>query len=108
MKIHYIPSSKLGKSALLFITAAILLIGGVMIMASNFDTSRVVGFFDSMPLALMVITGFVCAALASILGILSVIREKDKSVMVLVAILVGSFMTYFGIAALIGEITGTH
>ena len=106
---YILPKTKPGKFAVVFIIVAIVLVAAINVLAMNIDIpTGDSGFFGNIPLAVMGLGAFACAIIATISGLAAVFKNKDSSALVYLCILIGSMAIYFGIAQIIGEITGSH
>lgn len=106
---YFLPKTKLGMYAVVFIIVTIVLVAIIIVAAMNINTTRSdTGFFGNMPLAVMTLGAFSCAVISMVTGLIVVIKNKERSAIVYLCILIGAFIIYFGIAQVVGEITGSH
>ncbi len=106
---YILPKTKLGKYAAALILVAIILVAAINVLSMNIDIqAESTGFFGNMPLAVMALGAFSCAIISTITGLVAVIKNKERSVLVYVCVLIGAMAIYFGIAQIVGEITGSH
>jgi hypothetical protein len=106
---YILPKTKLGRYAVVFIIVAIVLVAAINVLSMNIDIpTESTGFFGNMPLAVMALGAFSCAIISTITGIVAVFKNKERSALVYLCILIGALAIYFGIAQIFGEITGTH
>lgn len=106
---YILPKTKLGKYAVVFTIVAIVLVTTIIVLSMNMDIpTDDTGFFGNMPLALMTLGAFSCAIVSTITGLVAVFINKERSAIVYVCTIIGLFAIYFGIAQIVGEITGSH
>lgn len=110
MKIKILPKTKHGKYSMLFLLIAFILVGIINIIASleglphNSDD----GFWDNISLAIMSISTLLSAIISLIHGLVAIIKNKERSIIVYSCVLIGIFSTYFAFSEFVGEITNTH
>lgn len=106
---YILPKTKSGKYAVVFIIVAIVLAATINVLSMNINIPKDnTGFFGNMPLAVMTLGAFSCAVISTITGLVAVIKNKERSAMVYLCVLIGALAIYFGIAQVVGEITGSH
>lgn len=106
---YVLPKTKLGKSSIVFIIVAIVLVATINVLSMNIDIpTESTGFFGNMPLAVMTLGAFSCAIISTITGLVAVIKNKERAILVHLCILIGALAIYFGIAQIVGEITNSH
>lgn len=76
-------------------------------MKLTFYPSTKTGIFSItfMIMAVMTLTAFVFSIIALVSGVLAVLRDKERSVLCLGAIVVSFIAVYFGLSELIGEMS---
>ena len=106
---YIFPKTKLGKYAVIFIIVVIVLVAAINVLSMNIDIpTESTGFFGYMHLAVMALGAFSCAIISTITGLVAVFKNKERSALVYLCIIIGSLAIYFGIAQVVGEITGSH
>lgn len=96
---YILPKTKLGKYALVLIIVTIVLVAAINVLSMNIDIpTENAGFFGNMPLAVMALGAFSCAIISTITGLVAVIKNKERAVLVYLCILIGALAIYFGIA----------
>ena len=110
MTIYFMPKTKLGKWSLWFIVAMpILFFIGVSftsllyksVPAGNSILEDIVG---RPALALTMLVGMVSGILAFVTGLISVIRQKERALLVYAATIIGFLLILF----LLGELFSSH
>jgi hypothetical protein len=102
MKIYLIPKSEVSKWPFRFIIAFAVLIGFLFIMIANGQHGGV-RFFDNLLLALPVLFAGLVGVAAFVTGLFSIIQSREKSVLVLISVLIGIFVLIFAMGELIGS-----
>ncbi|HOT60252.1 MAG: hypothetical protein KA807_18665 [Prolixibacteraceae bacterium] len=104
-----LPKTKLGKYAVVLIIVAIILVASINVLSMNSDKpADSTGFFGNLPLAVMALGAFSCAIISTITGFVAVYKNKERSALVYLCVLIGILSIYFGIAQIVGEITNSH
>lgn len=104
MKVSFFPKSKIGKWALsFFLTQVVLMIIFFSIM-TIFDVKGGDTFFSNPELAIPLILAWVSGALAFVFGCITTIKDKPKSILILLITLLTLMTTLFGIL----EIAAPH
>ena len=97
MKINFLPKEKLGKrSLILFVIEVILMV----IFYSILDIFNVKGgdtFFSNPELFIPLTLAWISGAVAFVLGCIATIKEKPKSVLVVLVTIITFLTTLFGI-----------
>ena len=109
MKFIFLPKTKAGKYCVALIALTIisvLIVGAVGMNAEPTNNSG--GFFGNMPLALMTIGAFAAAIVSFSFGLIAIVRNTERSVLVYICLAIGALAIYFGIAQVIGEIYGEY
>mgnify|MGYP000858022835 CR=1 FL=1 len=102
---YIFPKTKLGKFAVIFIIVAIVLVAAINVLSINIDIpTENTGFFGNMPLAVMALGAFSCAIISTLAGLVAVLKNKERSALVYLCVLIGALAIYFGIAQIVGEI----
>lgn len=105
MKLTFYPSTKTGIFSITFMIMAVILVFAVAYLGKDLEVSENSKFFDHMNLAVMTLTAFVFSVIALVSGVLAVLRDKERSVLCLGAIVVSFIAVYFGLSELIGEMS---
>lgn len=110
MSMTLLPKSRLGRySILLTIVFVVVVIIIMMIAASQGLPDNPNGsFFDHKLLAIMTIGAFSAAFISLLLGLITIFKNKEKSMILIMCMLIDVFAVYFAIAEIVGEITNTN
>ncbi len=108
MNIYLIPKKKAGKLSIIFIITSIVLVVWVIIYNAILNTEITGGFFGNIPMALMTISAFVFSILSFFAGIIALIKQKEHAIIFYMFWAISILFMYFGIAQVIGIITGTN
>ena len=103
MKIKFLPKSKLGKWSVGFICAFFLIL---FVFFKIAKTAEIKGdsFFDTLSLAIPLMLVGISGVLALILGAISIIKSKERSITVFISCLVGLLVLLFAL----GEMFVSH
>lgn len=97
MKINIIPKSKLGMwSLILFIITIVLMIIFYSIIAI-FNPQGTGSFFGVLELAIPLLLAWISSLSAFVLGILSIIKSKSKSILIFIVVIITALTTLFGV-----------
>jgi tellurite resistance protein TehA-like permease len=104
MHLTLLPKTKLGKWSLGLIIAGLVLYGIFFIVVSlGYRGGETFGIKDVIPASPMIL--MVLAAIASmVVGIISVIKSKERSIIVFITIVIG----LFALALVVGEFVVPH
>ena len=98
MKVSFFPKSKAGKWSLwLFIVLVLMMIIFYSIIAI-FDTKCGDTFFINPEWFIPLLTAWFSGAAAFVLGIITTIKDKPKSILIVLVILITALTTFYGIA----------
>lgn len=56
----------------------------------------------------MALGAFAAAVISFLAGIIAVINQKERAILLFICLMISTFFVYFGIAQIIGEMTGSH
>lgn len=88
------PKTKIGKwSVGLLIAFIVFLVIGNIIVASGQEGGDTI--FDNLYISIPMILAALCAIAALITGLVSIIKNKERSVLVIIATLIGLIITWF-------------
>ena len=104
MKVSFFPKTKLGKWALILFVAQVLLMVIFYSIIAIFDVKGGDTFFSNPELFIPLISAWLSGAVALVLGVISLIRDKPKSILIILISLVTLLTTWYGIA----EVTFPH
>ncbi len=105
MGITFLPQTKLGKLAVWLLVAFILIVLFVnLVLMSYFGFSGGETFFDSLVISIPVTIAWLCGIGAFILGLMSILKSRDASVLVYIVTVLGLLLVVF----FIGEISFPH
>lgn len=114
MNVTLLPKTKFGKYSIVLTVIFFALVVSINIIATlqglpnNSNGTFVESFFDHIFLAIMTIGAFTATIISLIIGIITIIKNRERSVLVFICILIDILAVYFAIAAIIGEITHTN
>ncbi len=104
MKISFLPKSKSGKWSLICFAAEVILMVIFYSIIAIFNTKGGDTFFSNPELAIPLILAWLSGAVSFVLGCISLIKGKPKSILVLVVSIVTLLTTVYGIL----EVTASH
>ena len=99
MKIKFLPKSKLGEWSIGFVCGFFLILFIFFLIAKNAEIKGN-SFFDTLSLAIPLLLAGISGVLALILGTLSIIKSKERSISVFLASLIGLFVLLFALGEL--------
>jgi len=111
MKLTILPKTKNGWYSVICMAMSIALVILINIISEIIGIkaeNNNAGFFGIIPLALMTLGVFAFAIISLMTGLMASVKNKERSIFVYICILYGVLAIYFGISAIVGEITGTH
>jgi len=101
MKVSFFPKSKIGKwSSYLFLVEVAMIIIFYSILAI-FDVKGGDTFFSNPELFIPLLIAWVSGAAAFVFGVISTIKNKPKSILVIAITLITLLTTWFGIAEIV-------
>ncbi|WP_313125821.1 hypothetical protein [Proteiniclasticum ruminis] len=103
MKLTFYPSTKTGIYTITFMIMAVILMVVVAYLGQDMEVEPEGSFFDHMNLAVMMLLAFLFSIISLVTGLLAVIRDKERSILCLGAVLVSFVAVYFGTMEFIGE-----
>jgi drug/metabolite transporter (DMT)-like permease len=103
MKIKLFPRAKYGKWSIYFILAFAIFLAVFLLLVESGERGGAT-FFSNLKLTIPFLAAAISAIAAFFTGLFSVFKEKNHSVLVYFAIIVGLFVLIF----LIGEFTYPH
>ena len=105
MKITLSPTTKLGKWSI-GLCIAFLILMVIVFMSVIFSAKDEISenFFEPLWPAVTLLIAGACEMIASVLGVVSIIKNKERSILVFFAVGVGLFALFF----LIGELLFPH
>lgn len=80
----------------------------MQVLPNNSNGSFIESFFDNIPLGIMLLGAFLATIISLIIGLIAILKNKKRSVLVFICILIDILAVYFAIAEIMGEITNTH
>ncbi|MDP3970567.1 MAG: hypothetical protein Q8P90_02605 [bacterium] len=103
MKISFLPQKKLAKISVGLIVAFFVFLWiFYMFVASGMTGGDT--FFSNPQLTIPILAAAISGSLSAIVGIVSIIKEKDRSILVFLSVLFGLFVIFF----IQGEIFSPH
>ncbi|TJX15825.1 hypothetical protein E9840_01280 [Tissierella creatinini] len=106
---YILPKTRLGKYAVIFTVIAIILVVTINALSINMDIpTDDTGFFGNLLFAVMALGALFCTIISTITGLVAVFKNKERSALVFLCILIGYLAIYFGAAQFVGEITDSH
>jgi len=96
MRIMFFEKTKLSSAVLLSLLSAGLCLGFFFFIIMAFDPDGGIHFFDNLLLAVPVLLTWIFGGATLILGILSLIVNPRKSVIVILFTLIGGFIFWWG------------
>ena len=103
MKLHFMPKTTLGKWSVALIFAFIVfLISFQLIVTSGQRGGET--FFSALVLTIPILIAGICGVSAFVTGLIGVIRSRERSVIVYLAVTIGFLVLLFGL----GEIIFPH
>lgn len=103
MKLTFYPSTKTGIYAITFMIMAVILMVVVAYLGQDMEVEPEGSFFDHMNLAVMTLLAFLFSIISLVTGLLAVIRDKERSILSMGAVLFSFVAVYFGTVEFIGE-----
>jgi cytochrome bd-type quinol oxidase subunit 2 len=103
MRVHFKPRTKLGKWSAWLIVAFAILLGVFYILVASGQRGGDT-FFSNPILTVPMLLAATSAIAAFIIGLISVVKRKERSVAVVLAIVVGLFVIIF----VLGEVIFPH
>lgn len=102
MEIYLTPKTQVGKASLVACLVFILLI---ILFFLIIDQGQKGGlhFLDNLVLAIPLMAAATAGTAAMALGLLAILRYRERSILTLVCTLIGIFVFYFTLGELIGE-----
>lgn len=100
-KIYFLPQTKFGRLALVFLLSFLLFIILFYSILAIFDVRGGDTFFSNPELAIPILLAWVSGLLAFIASLIAIIKEKTKSIIVFVSLIVGFMVTAFGLLEVI-------
>jgi hypothetical protein len=95
------PKTTIGKWSVGLIGAFfILLMAGSLVASATGGGGET--FFDNIPLSLTMLGAVVSGVLAGVVGLVAVIKKRERAVLVYIAILIGLMITVFMLGEFIG------
>lgn len=104
MKLTFYPSTKTGVFAITFMIMAVVLMVVVAYLGRDLKAEQDESFFDQMNLVVMTVAAFLCSILSLITGLLSVVRDKERSVLCIGTIFLGFLSVFYGTSVFLGEL----
>ncbi len=102
-EVYLLPKTRLGKLSIgLIIAFFLLLITSMLIVASGQEGGETI--FDNLWISIPMISGVICAIASFITGIISIIRKKERAILVFISTAIGLLVLWF----VIGEILVPH
>ena len=98
------PKTKLGKWSVGFVIAFFLLLATVMFVVSVLGQEGGKTFFDNLWISIPMLGAGAAAIAAFIVGIIAIIKNKERSILVIIAALIGLLVSWF----VVGEIVAPH
>ena len=103
MKLHFVPKTILGKwSVALIVAFIVLLVSFQLLVASGQRGGET--FFSALVLTVPILIAGICGVSAFVTGLIGVIRSRERSVIVYLAVTIGLLVLLFGL----GEIIFPH
>ena len=102
-KIYLLPKTSLGKLSIGLIIAFFLLLILTMFIVSTGQTGGET-IFDNLFISIPMISAAISAIASFFIGIISIIKKKERSIIVYISILIGLLVLWF----VIGEILVPH
>ena len=95
MKLTFYPSTKTGIYAITFMIMAVILVVVVAYLGQDMEVEPEGSFFDHMNLAVMTLLAFLFSIISLVTGLLAVIRDKERSILSMGAVLLSFVAVYF-------------
>ena len=100
MKPHFMLRTTLGKwSTALIVAFIVLLVSFQLLVASGQRGGET--FFSALVLAVPILIGGICGVSAFVIGLIGVIRSRERSVTVYLAVTIGLLVLLWGLAEII-------
>jgi flagellar biosynthesis protein FliQ len=103
MKLHFVPKTRLGRWSIWFIIAFILLLISFQLLVVSGQRGGDT-FFSNLALSVPMLVAAISGILAFFTGIISIIKNKERAVLVFVATIIGLFILVF----VLGEFLVPH
>jgi uncharacterized membrane protein len=94
MKIYIVPKTRLGKWSMWLIVVFILLFITFQLLVASGQRGGDT-FLSNLTLSIPILTAGICGIAAFITGIISIIKSKERSVLVFIASIIGLFVLMF-------------
>jgi hypothetical protein len=101
MKIVFMPKSKSGKVSITLFLISLLLVAYFFVMVNVFGQRGGATFFSNLNLTIPMLLAWASGAAAFIFGIISIVKSKSYSILILLILLITCISTSFGIAEVI-------
>lgn len=88
MKLTFYPSTMTGIYAITFMIMAVILVVVVAYLGQDIEIKPDGKFFDHMNLAVMTLLAFLFSIISLVTGLLAMIRDKERSILSMGAVLV--------------------
>ncbi|MBT3319133.1 MAG: hypothetical protein HN948_00905 [Clostridia bacterium] len=99
MKISVLPKSKLGIWSVALLIFSVLLVVLFFLLINVFNQKGGETFFSNLTLTIPMICAWFAGVLSFIIGIIAVIKNKSRSMLVFISILIGFLVALYGILA---------
>ena len=103
MKVTLLPKTTAGKWSLLLIVTCMVLIGIFYLTVFLFDPEATGGFFSAPTLAIPLLLAATSGTAALLMALFSIVIKKERSILLLMPIVMGFLVTIFWIGELWGE-----
>jgi len=104
MKVSFLPKTKLGKWSMWLIVAFFLLLATGIAVVSVFKQEGGETFFDNLWISIPMLNAVASAIAAFITGIIAIIKNKERSILVIITTVIGLLVLWF----VVGEILVPH
>lgn len=103
MNTHFMPTTKTGKWSIgLFFVFILCLVVFLILVAASYRGDD--SFFSFSPLTIPALLGFSGAISGFVTGLISIIKSKERSVMIIVATMIEFFLLFL----VVGEVAYPH
>jgi cytochrome bd-type quinol oxidase subunit 2 len=100
VKLYFVPKTRLGKWSILFIFVFLMLLVVFLLFVASGQRGGET-FSDNLYLSVPMLLAAISVALTFLLGLISIIKDKERSIFVFISTILGFFILWFIVGSLV-------